>query len=95
MMADIHEILTELAEEVQRLTYKLSREQISRSGPLISVPVQAATEQIEAQQRERVEKLKMFLKNMTDLHAEDCPEDECVNILAARKYLKELEATDD
>lgn len=47
------------------------------------------------QQRERMERLKILLEDMTELHAEDCKEDECVNILAVRKYLAELEATND
>lgn len=54
-----------------------------------------ALENVEKQQQERVEKLVMLLEAMTELHAEDCKEDECVNILAVRKYLAELEAEDD
>ncbi len=39
---------------------------------------------------EKIETLAKLLKDMSDAHAEDCPEDECVNILAARKYLIEI-----
>lgn len=93
-MAEIHKILMVLVKEV------LSKHDVYYTKPQspilaekdIKIAITNATKQIKAQERGRVKMLKMLLEDMTDLHAEDCKEDECVNILAARKYLKELEA---
>jgi len=81
-MVDPEQILINLVDQLYPMA----------PSSVIETAIANATGQIRQQQRERVEMLTMLLEDMTELHAEDCKEDECCNILAVSKYLKELEA---
>lgn len=42
--------------------------------------------------KKKLEMTQMLLKDMTEIHAENCNELECVNILAVKKFTEETDA---
>ena len=85
-MANTHEILTELVKDI--LADYGSINVMEHMN--IQTAIQIAADQIEAQQREQVEKLKIELERLIEVHLMDCEED-CVAIEVARKALAESE----
>lgn len=62
-------------------------------GDEVDCPVCAEIKAARREAQEGVGMLKMLLEDMTELHAEDCEETECCNILAVKKYIAKMEAS--
>ena len=101
-MADLHGILIDLANRATTLSEQKPTLGYNKVGELLRIAIIDAAEQIEAQQRERVEKLSGMLKKFAEVEIptkghiyglENTYDLLCEMRESAKAALKELEAT--